>query len=78
MITNGKSARNERIKLLATTVNTVGLAFFVIGVVVPLIALLYGADTPTSPYWVHIGVWWLVQAAILHLGARAVLGRIEE
>ena len=75
---SNKTARNERIKLLATTLNTLGLAFLVPGVIVPLITLLYGADTPKSPYWLEIGVWWAIQAVILHGGARTVLGGIEE
>ena len=41
-----KASRNERIKLLANTLNTIGLAFLVPGVVVPLVTLLYGAGLP--------------------------------
>ena len=77
-MTSNKASRNERIKLLASTLNTIGLAFLVPGVVVPLVTLLYGADPPKSPYWLQIAVWWAVQAVILHAGARTVLGGIEE
>lgn len=73
-----KASRNERIKLLANTLNTIGLAFLVPGVVVPLVTLLYGADPPRSAFWLAIAIWWAAQAVILHAGARAVLGGIEE
>ncbi len=73
-----KSARNERKKLLATTLNTLGLAFVVPGFILPLVTVLYGADLPQSPYWVQVGVWWPAQAILLHLSARTVLGGIEE
>lgn len=73
-----KTSRNERIKLLATTLNTIGLAFLVPGVVVPLVASLYGSDPPKSPYWVEFAVWWAVLAIIMHFFARIVLGGIEE
>lgn len=77
-MTFNKASRNERIKLLATTLNTIGLAFLVPGVIVPAVALLYGSDPPRSPYWLEIAVWWAFQAVILHIGARTVLGGIEE
>jgi len=44
-----KSARNERKKLLATTLNTLGLAFVVPGVILPLVTLLYGAEMRYCP-----------------------------
>ena len=78
MAKNGKTARNERVKLLANTVNTIGLAFFVPGFVVPFIALAYGAEPPKSPNWLLVGVWWVGQAMTLHLTARAILRGIEE
>jgi hypothetical protein len=74
---DAKARRNERLKLLATTVNTIGLAFLVSGVIVPIISLLYGADQPRSPIAAWIGAWWIAQAIMLHLGARSVLGGIE-
>ncbi len=77
-MTFNKASRNERVKLLATTLNTMGLAFFVPGVIVPLVTLLYGADPPRSPYWLGITIWWATLAAVLHILARTVLGGIEE
>jgi len=73
-----KSARNERKKLLATTLNTLGLAFVVPGVILPLVTLLYGAEMPKASYWLVFALWWTTQAVLLHLSARTVLGRIEE
>ena len=51
-----KTVRNERTKLMATTVNTVGIAIFVIGIVVPTIAHLYGGAVITPPNWVTVGL----------------------
>ncbi len=78
MVEINKSSRNERKKLLATTLNTIGLAFTVPGVVLPLVTVLYGADMPKAPNWLIFAVWWTVQAVLLHLSARTVLGGIEE
>ena len=77
MTPSERAARNEQVKLTATTINTVGLAFLVTGVVVPLISLLYGADAIKSPRALAIGVWWAVQFILLHLTARRVLRGVQ-
>lgn len=72
-----KIRRNERVKLSATTLNTIGLAFLISGAVVPVITLFYGGEGPKSGHATWIGLWWVVAATILHLGARGMLGVLK-
>lgn len=74
---NDKAISNERVKLLASTFNTVGLAFTITGAVVPTITLLYGGGAPNSRLWLLIGVWWVVIAILLHLAARRIFGGLK-
>ncbi len=75
---SGKAARNEKTKLTATSLNTVGLAFVVTGAVVPIIGLVF-SDSPTpSPIRLAMSVWWVALALGLHVVARGILGRLEE
>ena len=78
MTPDEKSARVEQIKLLATTVNTLGIAVVVSGVLLPTIAMLYGGSPPAKPLWWLIGLWWLSFGAGAHMLARAALGRIAK
>ena len=77
MTPSERAARNEQVKLTATTINTAGLAFLVTGAVIPLITLLYGGEPPRSPYAAAIGVWCAVQSILLHLTARRVLRGVQ-
>jgi len=65
-----KLVHNERIKLLASALNTLCLAFIVGGVVAPVIGTgrLGGALT----------LAWFALGAALHGCAQAVLGRLQE
>ena len=70
---SGKAARNEKTKLTATSLNTVGLAFVVTGAVVPIIDLVF-SDSPTpSPIRLAMSVWWVALALGLHVVARGIL-----
>ena len=64
--------RNERTKLLATTLNNAALAFVIGGIIAPAITgnLVLGWHTLATLVWVGLGV-------CLHLSARAVLGRLR-
>lgn len=68
----GKSARNERLKLTATTFNTIGLTAFGVGVLTPL---LTGVLTSRSSIGLAFGV---VVLYILHRIARSVLLKLED
>ena len=70
-------AEKERVKYLATLLNTCAAACFTIGVVGPAAAAAYG----TPPHvgvglFVLLAVGWLLVAFSLHLGVRHVLGRL--
>jgi hypothetical protein len=57
---------NEHVKLLATTVNAIGLVVFGAGVIQPLL-------TPVS----SVNWSWVAIAATLHLAAQAVIRLIR-
>ena len=73
------SVRTERIKLLATYLNTIGAGFAVTGVVGPIASYLYGTTAQTSrPASQLVGevVLLIGFSVCLHLLARMVLGRL--
>lgn len=62
---------NERIKYLATWVNTIASAAVVVGCVAPLAASLYGAAGTPAPITLAIGgLLWLLCGLALHLAVR--------
>ena len=64
--------RNERLKLLATTLNNLGLAFAIGGFVGPVI----GGRLPIG--WAGlIPIAWFGAGAGLHYAAQWVLGRLQ-
>lgn len=69
---------NERTKLLAATLNNVGIATIITGVVAPTVASFYGA-TPTNKdyWWFAIAVVWLLAGVGLHVVAQLILGRLK-
>jgi hypothetical protein len=70
---------NERIKLLATMVNTVGTAAIVAGVVTPVVAYTYGfPGAQPTPFSLLATFSWLSVGAGLHLVAQAILGLLKE
>jgi hypothetical protein len=62
--------RNERIKLMAGALNTVGIATIVTAVVVPNVTFVY------CPAWLLVGVLWLIVGLSLHVLALVTLGRL--
>jgi hypothetical protein len=70
---------NERTKLLASTVNTVGTATIVAGAVTPLIAATSGLPGGGFGFGTFLfSVAWLGIGAGLHLVPRIILGRLRE
>ena len=54
---------NERLKLRATMINTIGIAFVVVGFVTPVATSIYGTATSpalTSAYFLLITLGWIV------------------
>ena len=69
---------NERIKYLATLVNTVASATIVAGVIAPLIAFTYGVSGPGGGrVAIAISLVWLFTGAALHYAVRIILGRLR-
>ena len=78
----GKSARNERRKLLAAWLNTLASATVTVGVLAPAAGILYGFSVPGADragwlLWVLPPGWFLVGLA-LHSVAQVVAGGIED
>lgn len=63
----GARRTNERLKLLATTLNTIGLTLFGTSIVAPMVA---------GGLNVYASVWIMV-AAGLHFGAHATPGKLR-
>lgn len=71
---------NERIKLTANLLNTGASGMFITGVVAPIVAAVYGVPGPAqAPTWLVVTLTfaWRAAAAILHVLARRVLGRLR-
>ena len=73
---------NERTKLRATLLNTVGIAMIVIGALTPVAAALYGsAEFARSlpSYFLIVGpIGWILFGLGLHFVADRILGRLQE
>ncbi|MDP9839057.1 VIT1/CCC1 family predicted Fe2+/Mn2+ transporter [Neorhizobium huautlense] len=70
-----KLVNNERLKLLATFVNGMGLATFAIGGLGPLISSIYGPHGLTRPVAILSAVCFLA-AFVLHYAASLFLRRL--
>lgn len=71
--------RNERIKYLATLINTVAAACIAAGVIAPLVALTYGVPGPIGGgSAILISVAWLLTGTGLHFLVRLLLGGLRE
>ncbi len=71
--------RNERTKLLANALDRASTACFTVGVLGPAVAALYGVGGPGAVPAAVIAfgsLFWLLAAVVLHIIARAVLGRL--
>lgn len=70
---------NERLKLTATFLNGLAVAAVAAGGIAPLAALTYGISGAAAGRTVAlVGVAWLAGGVVLHLLARALLGRLWE
>lgn len=71
--------RIERIKLLASALNSAALSAFTVGVVAPTAAVFYGAQPTVVPLRVlAVGIlFWFSAATLLHLAAQRILGRLR-
>ncbi|MDR4306923.1 hypothetical protein IHQ68_09865 [Chelatococcus sambhunathii] len=58
---------NERLKLLATTMNTLGMTVVGVAVLVPVVAGAAGL----------LSLIWIVIAVVLHLAAQVALGSLR-
>jgi hypothetical protein len=72
---------NERLKLRATMLNTIGIAFIVVGFVTPVAASIYGtAVSPvlSSGFYLLITFGWIVGGIALHMVAIWIPGGLRE
>ena len=72
---------DERTKLSANLLNASAAGAFVTGVVAPLVAAFYGIAGPSQAAFSSIAIAtliWITVAAVLHLLALAILGRLSE
>ena len=67
---------NERVKLFATFVNSVGVAIFAVGGVAPMVSALYGPTGPTL-LLASVSTICIVVAGIIHYSASTFLKRMR-
>lgn len=67
---------NERIKLLATYLNGIGIAIFAVGGLAPIISSLYGQSAP-SLILILVSLICFFVSAVLHYVASTVLKRMK-
>jgi multisubunit Na+/H+ antiporter MnhG subunit len=72
---------NERIKLLANNVDRASTSCLTLGVIGPVAAVIYnigGAGTSITAEALYLGsAAWLAAGVVLHVFARAILGRLK-
>jgi hypothetical protein len=69
---------NERVKLLATYVNGMGIAVFALGTLAPIFSYLFGTMTnPRAGYIAIVSLVCFLASAALHFLASQVLRRIR-
>lgn len=70
---------NERTKLLASGLNTLGAASVGAGVIVPAAGSEFGLPSYSFGWpLIVLGVLWLLTGGVLHYCARLVLGGLRE
>ena len=74
----GHLVRNERLKLAATFMNSVGIAFMVTGAAVPLIARGFQIGLGADGYPPQFLVYATLIAGAAHWAARFILGGLRE
>lgn len=75
-----KAASNEQLKLLASYLNALAVAFISVGLIGPLFASFYGiVGTGVTALTLAGGILvCLLMSAALHIAGRALLGGIQE
>jgi hypothetical protein len=69
---------NERVKLLASALNSLCVATLATALLGPSVAILYGTSSAAANgWWFLIGVLWLFVGFGLHVIASAILGRLR-
>lgn len=67
---------NERLKLLATFLNGIGVAVFAVGGLAPVFSSLYGQNGPTL-FLMLVSTICFLTACALHYSASTVLKRLK-
>jgi multisubunit Na+/H+ antiporter MnhB subunit len=68
---------DERVKLTATFMNGIAAAMVIVGAIAPAVAFTYGLPGAASGKLVALaGFGWALGGLVLHLAARARLGRL--
>lgn len=67
---------NERLKLLATFLNGLGIALFGVGGLAPVFSSLYNANGPTI-YLMVVSIICFLAACALHFAGSTVLKRMK-
>jgi hypothetical protein len=71
---------NERWKLTATWLNTLGPAVVVVGVLTPAVAVAYGLSATNRETWLvtFLSTVCMLLGFALHLAGRLLLGRLKQ
>jgi len=69
--------KNEQIKLTATALNNVGVAFVVVGLVSPLVGFSQLRQAPSDALAFLFHAAWFASGLALHVTARLVLRRLK-
>jgi multisubunit Na+/H+ antiporter MnhG subunit len=74
-------AREEKTKLTANLLNTAAGSSFTVGVVAPMVAVYLNLGEASAKVTLRDLIlnvlFWLFAATMLHLGARAILNRLD-
>ena len=66
---------NERVKLLASGLNSLAVAMVALGILAPLAKTLFVGGSETNAVLL---VWWGLAAVAVHLTAKWILGELVE
>ena len=70
--------RNERAKLLASSIDRMSTTCLTVGVAAPFAGYLYGLNRLAGWHWIAATIGWLLAALALHIAANRALGRMQE
>ena len=70
---------NEHVKLLANFLNSLAIATAALGILAPIVHMLFRSDAQTNTQTnIDLLVWWGFGAAFLHVIAQSVLEDLRE